>query len=242
MDFSVLHNKFAKHDMIVFFDLEGTQINHKAIAIGLVAYKKKIGEIDFDIDHPIKYFSLIKTDEPIGSVVQQLTSITDKDILERGKDIHDVVLDITKLLRPYKKCFISYGDLDILMLKNSLDFNDITESNFFRNVTKYYFDFHSYLMKRIVRDKGTAYSIASLLSLYDIKVDGKLHDPLTDSISLALIYKNYINQFDKTLSLVMKNLKVAPIKNQVYASIYEYLEKNESIDMDEAKEIVRKYL
>ena len=137
MDFPILSKKIRKAQLLVFFDLEATQVRHQAIAFALTAYKKEKDQLVFDDKDPINYFSYIRTDDVIGPIVQEMTGITKDTLIEKGNSIHEVILEISKLLRHYKdRCFISYGSMDIEILNQSIDHNNETEENFLRNITK----------------------------------------------------------------------------------------------------------
>ena len=205
MTFETIYNKVKKSDLLVFFDLEGTQIHHYPISIGLVAYEKKVGDISFSFDKKIEYKAYIKPKEEIGEVVEKITSITPELLEREGKSFHDVVMEITTILRPYHKCYVSYGNLDVKMLSLGLNHHDETEMNFFRNVTKNYFDFHEYLFERIVNEKGGAYSITKWMEIFSLSMPGVAHDPLIDAICLSQIYNAFIQDEDKVISLMLKN-------------------------------------
>ena len=225
MAFDAIYNKVKRSNLIVFFDLEGTQVNHYPISIGLVAYEKKEDDIAFDFSKKFTYKAYIKTKEPIGSVVEEITGI-DESLLDReGKTFHEVILDITKLLRPYHKCFVSYGYLDIKMISMGIEGKEETEMNFFRNVTKNYLDFHAYLYDRVTNEKGGAYSVAKWMKIFSLKQEGKMHDPLVDAIDLSLVYDAVIHHEDKMVNLILenysKNVKTEKLNKKVVSLLRE---------------------
>lgn len=206
MDFPILSKKARKAELLIFFDMEATQINHHAIAFAMVAYRKKEGELSFDNENPITYNAYIKTDDPIGPIVEKMTHIHKSTLDEKGISLHQVILDVAKLIRHDKhRLFISFGNFDIEILKKSIDFDNETEANFFANLTKNYFDFHHYLFERIIDEKGHSYSLSKFGEIYQIKETGTPHDPLYDSILLKDIYLNYVQNKEKDIELIMKN-------------------------------------
>ena len=206
MDFPILSKKIRKAQLLVFFDLEATQINHQAIAFALTAYKKEKDQLIFSDKDPINYFNYIRTNDEIGPIVEEMTGITKDTLTEKGKSLHEVILDISKLLRHFKdRCFISYGNLDIEILNRSIDHNNETEENFLRNITKNYFNFQQYLYERIVDKNGSALSIHKFAEKYNIKEEGKKHDPCYDSLVLKDTYLSYIKEKEKTLSFIFEN-------------------------------------
>ncbi len=209
MDFPVLSKKLRKAELLIFFDLEATQINHQAIAFAMVAYHKKQGELSFDNANPITYQAYIKTEDPIGPIVEEMTHIHKETLDEKGISLHQAVLDIAKLIRHDKyRAFLSFGSLDIEILRKSLNFDDETEKNFFANLTKNYFDFQHYLYQRIIDKRGNSYSLSKFKELYSIQEDGTPHDPFYDSVLLKDIYLSYVNKEEKDLELILENYSI----------------------------------
>jgi hypothetical protein len=207
--YKALHRSLDAADALIFFDLEATQISHKAIAIGLVIQPKKRGGLIDYTQGPITYHSYIKTKHNIGPVVERLTGITKQTLKKEGKEFHQVILEITNLLRPYhNKRFISYGNGDMHILSQTIDYADETERNFFQHLKKNYFDLSNYLSKRIVSSEGNMLSLSKLGEEYEISLDGKPHSPLYDSQMLAQIFNCYIKEEEKTLALVLQNYGV----------------------------------
>ena len=242
MAFETIYNKVKKSNLIVFFDLEGTQIHHYPISIGLVAYEKKEGDIFFSVDKKIQYKAFINPKEEIGSVVEKITSITPELLEREGESFHEVVKKITTLLRPYHKCYISYGNLDIKMLSLGLNHHDETEMNFFRNVTKNYFDFHEYLFDRVVNEKGGAYSISKWMEILSLDMPGVAHDPLTDAICLSQIYQAFISDEDRAISLMLKNYHKNKNTSSYEKEVIQQLFAKKTITYEDFIEILKRHL
>ncbi len=239
MAFSSLSQVIQNGNLIVFFDLEATQFSHKAIALGLVAYEKKPGELCFDVEKKIEYHTYIKQSDEIGPIVEEMTGIT-KDLLEKeGKDFHTVILEVSKLLRPYKKKFVSYGSMDIKILSCSINSHDETEENFYRNVVKNYLDFHTYISRRICNPKGQSYSIENLMKLYGIENVGRYHDPLTDALDLMKIYHAYLTQVDKDIQLYLENYKHNPYTNVINKRLAEMILEKGQADKEDLISLLR---
>ena len=126
-----LSQRLAKADLLVFFDIEGTQFTHKMIAFGMVCYPKAKDGISFDRENSFSYHSYVKTKDDIGPLVKKMTGISKFTLAMEGKEVREVVPEIDKLLRPYHSVFISYGSSDILMLLRALDRSDVTQENFY---------------------------------------------------------------------------------------------------------------
>lgn len=208
MEFETLKKKLGCSELLIFFDLEATQINHKAIAFAMVCANKNKDEITFNKNDGFTYFNYIKTEDEIGPIVEEMTGIHKNILDEKGISFHQAVIEISKVLRPYKyRKFISYGNTDLEILSKSIDNNNETEVNFFRNITKNYLDFHSYIMQRIVDSKGSSYSLKALADKYGIHEKGKPHDPLFDSLLLRDIFLSYVQEEDKTLAFALEHYK-----------------------------------
>lgn len=205
MPFKEITSFLKDCDTLVFFDVEGTQFTHKAIAIGLVAYKRINDSLEFDLTNPLKYHSYIKCDDYIGSLIENKTSITQEILEKEGKDIKDVILKISTILRHSKNKFFTYGSLDYLMISNAIDQSDETQTNFYRYIVKNKMDFHHYLSKRICDAHGQSYSLLKLLEMYNISPSGISHNPLYDAIDLANLYLSYVQNVDKDVELALEN-------------------------------------
>ena len=243
MDFPILSKKIRKAQLLVFFDLEATQIRHQAIAFALTAYKKEKDQLVFDDKDPINYFSYIRTDDVIGPIVQEMTGITKDTLIEKGKSIHEVILEISKLLRHYKdRCFISYGSMDIEILNQSIDHNNETEENFLRNITKNYFNFQQYLYQRIVDKNGNAFSIHKFAEKYNIKEDGRKHDPFYDSLVLKDTYLSYIKEKEKTMSFIFENYSHNKAMTSINKALAMKVLQEGKADKDDLIHLLEEYL
>lgn len=242
MSYQKLHQSFDGTNLFVFFDVEGTQFFHKMISIGLVCVPKKENEITFDESKMFYYHAYVKCDDEIGDVVTRMTGITPQLLEEKGKNVREVILEISKLIRPYKRKFISYGNQDLRMILNALDKNDETEINFFRNVAKNYFDFHSYLEKIICDKKGQSYSIDRLLNLFCIPKSGTSHDPLSDSINMMKIYQKYVQSEEEILKLYLENYRKNPFQNENNRELVSLLLDKKAVSIDDFIQILRNRL
>lgn len=237
-----LSGKLCDSDLLVFFDIEGTQFTHRMIAFGMVCYPKKKGEILFDLQHSFSYHVYVKTTDSIGPVVERMTGITESLLLQNGKDIHDVVLEVSRLLRPYHPKFLSYGISDILMLRKTLDSQNVTEENFFRYISKNYLDFHHYVSKRICDVHGQSLSVSKLLDLYQLQRQGNDHDPLCDAKNLALIYDAYVRREDEDVRFFYENLIHNREAEPVFKEVTQLLMKNKCVKEEELIALLRNHL
>lgn len=241
MSFPILGKHVLAADCLVFFDFEATQFTHKAIALGVYAIPKKPGFLTFE-GEPLLYHGYIKTKDDIGPVVRQMTGITPEILKKEGKSFYDTIREVTKLIRPFKKkCFISYGFMDMKILQLTTNTKDETERNFLAHVAKNYLDFHHYLEKRIVDEKGQSLSISKLMDLFHHQED-RPHDPLSDAKDLANIYLSYVSDEERTVDLVLAHYAKNPYMNKQNQKLAEViLEKGQATRAD-LSEIVKEYL
>lgn len=237
--YSQLQSLLDKKNVIVFFDLEGTQFSHKMIAISLIGYeivdKIHVGRNLFS------YFSYVKCEDNIGDLVSKMTGINSKILNREGKSIQTVIKEINILLRPYHRFFISYGNQDLFILRNSI-FDDETMNNFFKNIKNNYLDFHSYLEKRIVSNKGASYSLSSLKDLFDINIEGNYHNPQFDSLCLKEIYEHYVSNPDKMAKLAMENILKNKDTKKMFSDLVKYLIDNGSVDLEYLFSLIKENL
>lgn len=242
MAFPVITKEVHKSELLVFFDLEATQFSRQAIAIGLVAYKKDPDSL-LPKEEVLRYFSYIKTDDEIGPIVEELTGIHRDNLDYQGISYHQMILEVSKLLRPYKfRKFISYGGLDIEILKRTMKEEDETEVNFFRNVIKNYFDFHSYLEHRIVTENGFSYSLTGMANSLSVSEEGTPHDPLFDSLLLKDIYTSFVSDEERALSLAMENYDKNRFNATLNAKLAKIVLTKGSVTKKELLQIVRDHL
>lgn len=242
MSFPLLHKFLDGSDLIVFLDFEGTQFSHKVISIGMVACKKEKDSLLFDAENPMKYQRYILSDDPLGPIVEEMTKINSELLHEKGIPLHQAILEINKMLRPYKKKFICYGNLDMKMMHLTIDEKNQTESDFFKNMVKNHLDFHSYLEKRITNEKGQSYSIEKLLSLFSLSSDGPFHDPLTDALDLMKIFQAYVMDEEKTIDMVLKNYRNNPYTSKIDKKLATQLIEKGDVNLSSLREILKEHL
>ncbi len=242
MSFPVLHKFLDGSDLVVFLDFEGTQFSHKVISIGLVACKKEKDSLLFDVQNPLRYQRYIQTDDPLGPIVEEMTKINPGLLHEKGIPLHQAILEITKMLRPYKKKFICYGSLDMKMMHLSIDEKNQTESDFFKNMVKNHFDFHSYLERRITNEKGQSYSIEKLLSLFSLSPEGDFHDSLTDAYNLMKIFSSFVSDEERAVELFLRNYKKNPYTSKIDKEIVSQLLDKGEVNRFDLKKILREKL
>jgi hypothetical protein len=242
MSYPILRHALEGHDLLVFYDVEGTQFSHRMISIGLVAYPKMEDGLSLDMEHPITYHSLVSCEDEIGFVVEKMTGLATERLIREGKSVKTVFCEIRKLLRHYHCKFFCYGNFDLKMIHYSLDENDLTEINFFRYMTKNNLDFHSYLEQRVCDKNGQSYSIERLLNLFDLEPQGEFHDPLMDSVNLARIYQEYVKDEDKIIALYLEHFPKNPFQSGINRIMMSKLLENGNVDLSDLKNLLKENL
>jgi hypothetical protein len=203
MTFPALSAKVRPADALVFFDFEGTQFSHKAIALGLLLVPKKKGDL-FSGETPVPYSCYLQTKDSIGPLVKKMTGITPQLLREKGVTFSKMLSDVKELLVPYSEpLFVSYGKNDTMMLSRSLDFGKPEEVKDRLYLFQHYFDFEAYLSRYLVGPDGMPLSIHRLLDLYQIPTEGRLHDPLSDSRALLSIYQAFVRDEKESVDRVL---------------------------------------
>ncbi|MCR5491385.1 MAG: hypothetical protein K6F32_04580 [Bacilli bacterium] len=201
-----LRKQLSGHKILVFMDLEGTQITHETIEIG--AYKAIIKD-DLTLKKLFKPFRCyVKPKGSVGKIVTRITGIDSKLIHEKGITFRAAQQQLQKYLgRDYKKClFVAYGDQDAKMIISSAEHNMDASMEEARFVAKHTFDFCAFMRKYITDANGNTLSLTHALELFGVKFEGQAHDATVDAYNLAMLYKAFVlnkdlvrREYQKTL-------------------------------------------
>ncbi len=203
-DFPILGKRIRDADILVFFDFEATEYTHRAIALGIVAYEKKPGEL-VPGKEAFRYRRLIKTSDPIGPIVESMTGITSDRLQSEGVSFSSCLKEVINLCRRSKsKAYLSYSYMDMKILRCSIG-EESFELDFFRHVHKSYVDLHDYLSHFLVDERGQSLSIPKLLKRLSIDFEGERHDPFYDSLALAEIYRKIVTEKSLFLEEILKS-------------------------------------
>ena len=191
---------------IVFFDLEGTQTTHEIIEIGAVAVSLND---ECKIRKYAKGFSCyVKAHSPVGRIVTNLTGITQKTLDDKGLLFHEAMERFRKYVSKYKNdvIFCSYGNNDISMLEGSSYANYDDGIEFVRFIKRNYFDYSQFFGTYVKSEKNNIYSVTNALKLFDAVFEGTAHDALADSMNLANLYEQFLEQKETVAALYKKTL------------------------------------
>lgn len=191
-----LANKIRNKKYLVFIDLEATQFSHEAIAIGAVKV-----EINKDLS-PRKIHKGFKTyviaKEKIGYVVTNLTGITEDTLKKEGVLFPLAQRKLKEYIKEdYEKCaFIAFGNNDLHILKQSLQYNMHSEKDDVIKIAKNYVDFSEIIGEYVRDENGNIYSLINYLKIFEVEPEGEAHDPLFDAKNLFLLYCACLKRID----------------------------------------------
>lgn len=195
------------HHYILFIDFEGCQYSHEIIAYGAVLVKlDKNGSI-VKRKPPIKRYVIPKN--AIGSYVTNLTGIDNDIINKEGILFNDAMLELKKYCgAAFKKCtFMTFGNNDLKMLNQSIAYNIKYPKQVTHQIQTNYCDFQAVLSEFIKAENGSNnISLVHYLEIFNIKEEGKAHDPLVDAVNLANLYQAFITKKDIVLNEYLKTL------------------------------------
>jgi len=196
--------KGYKH--ICFLDFEGTQFTSEMIAYGayFVTIDKK-GEIKKSKD-PILYY--VKAKNKIGSFVENLTGIKQRTLDRVGISFSKAM----SLLKKYcginftKTIFMTFGNHDMKILNQSIAYNLDSPKDITEVIHKNYIDFQAIISEFIKDSNNNPLSLANYLTLFELKFDGKQHDPKDDAVNLGRLYDAFLKRGDIVLPNYLKTL------------------------------------
>lgn len=181
---------------IVFLDLEGTQFSHEMIGLGCV-------KVSLKKDLTIKkihqgYQTLVKAKNPVGKIVTKLTGITDKQIKENGISFRNAIQELKKYLGKEfsKTLFVTYGNHDVRILQQSMNYNMDAPVDDVRLMIKHHFDFGEFISRYVRGENNNTYSLSNILKLFNVEFKGEAHDALADAINLAYLYQAMLKNKD----------------------------------------------
>lgn len=189
-----LEKRLMGRRTLCFLDLEGTQFSHEMIAIGAV-------KVDLKKDGSIKkihkgYYSLVRAKNRIGSVVTNLTGITDKEMKEKGISYRVAIDNVKKYLgRQFSKClFVTFGSHDVRIISQSLAHNLDAKKEDVEIMIKHNFDLADFLNTYLKDDNNNNLSLAHMLEKFNITFKGTQHNALADALNLAYLYDAFQKQ------------------------------------------------
>ena len=193
---------------LCFIDLEGTQFSHEMIAIGAV-------KVNIKKDGTIKkihkgYYTLVKSKNRVGSVVTDLTGITDKEVKEKGIPFRCAVDNVKKYMgKDFTKClFVTFGSHDVRIISQSLAHNLDARKEDVEVLIKHNFDLAEFLNTYLKDDNNNNLSLAHMLEKFNVEFKGTQHNALADALNLAYLYDAFLKnqeilkvEYRKTLGM-----------------------------------------
>lgn len=193
---SKLNKAIEKRKMIVFLDLEGTQMSHEMIAIGAIKCSlskngkiKKYGKI---------FKRYVKSKNKIGSVVTKLTGIDEEMLQKEGISFNDAMNEFKKYVGLGWKnaLFVTFGNHDLRIISQSIQYNFAVPKEICSHIFKNYLDFLP-IISEFVKDKdNNPYSLVNYCHLFDVELAQPAHDPCNDAVNLAKLYDAFLTRKD----------------------------------------------
>ena len=181
---------------LCFLDLEGTQFSHEMIALGAVKVSiRKDGTIR-KIHRGI--YTLVKAKNKVGSVVTDLTGITDAQLKKDGISFRQTIDMLKKYMgRDYSKCkYVTFGSHDIRIISQSQAYNLDVKKEDVQILIKHNFDLSEFLSAYVKDENNNNYSLANFLKVFHLEFKGTQHNALMDAINLAYLYDAFLKNKD----------------------------------------------
>ena len=181
---------------LCFLDLEGTQFSHEMIALGAVKVSiRKDGTIR-KIHRGI--YTLVKAKNKVGSVVTDLTGITDAQLKKDGISFRQTIDMLKKYMgRDYSKCkYVTFGSHDIRIISQSQAYNLDVKKEDVQILIKHNFDLSEFLSTYVKDENNNNNSLANFLRVFHLEFKGTQHNALMDAINLAYLYDAFLKNKD----------------------------------------------
>lgn len=205
-----LINIIKNYKCLCFLDLEGTQFSHEMIAIGaiLVTCNKK-NEIKISKKN---YYTLVKSKNRVGPVVTKLTNITDEMLKKSGVPFRKAMEGLKKYLglNVNKTLFITYGNHDLRIITQSLQYNMDANNELAKIILAHYLNFEEFAAKYIRDENNNILSVTNLLKVFNIEFQGEKHNALADTYNLIMIFQAFLQEKD----IVFRRYKQALKQNK----------------------------
>lgn len=217
-----LTNSLGERRYICFLDFEGTQFSHEMIAFGAVlATVNRFGEIK-NYKKPIKFF--VKAKNKVGRVVEDLTGINDKILMEKGIPFDQALKELKKYCGSAfnQTTFMTFGNHDMKILSSSISYNLGAPTDIAKIIHKNYVDLQSIISEFIKDANNNAYSLENYLKVFNIDFEGIEHDPRWDAVNLMKLYSAFLNGKD---IILVEYLKVLSNLNHLPLPIKESVKK-----------------
>lgn len=222
--------------------MEATQFSHEAIAIG--AFKVEINK-DLSVRKLYKGFKkYVLAKERIGKLVTNLTGITEEQLDKEGVHFAVMQRQLKEYIGvPYEKCmFIAFGNNDIHILRQSLQYNIHSDKEDIKIIGNNYLDFSDILGEFIRDENGNIYSLANYLKYFNIEPEGEAHDPLYDAKNLYLLYVAVLNNQETLIKGYKELIKHKTFQPYVVQKVMNKLNNGENVTPEDLDKFIREYI
>ncbi len=210
---NLMKKAIGKRRSLLFLDFEGTGISHEMIAFGAVKVELDHNYNIRRIHKGIKKYVIAKN--PITSIVTKLTGITENKLKNEGISFKEAIEEIKKYVGEKnleKTVFMYFGSHDCRILAKSLENSPDADASMVKLMTHHVIDVSLILSTFIRDDKNNPLSLIHYLELFNVKLVGEPHDPLTDAKHLMLLYKAAMKNSDIVYN---EYLKLLPNKKEI---------------------------
>jgi len=203
----LLNSALNDFKTIIFIDFEGTQTSQEIIAIGAV-------KCDIDAKNQVKktyngFKVFVKAKNKIGPIITRLTGITEPLLKEQGVSFEVALNKLHKYIGTNLNVkFLSYGSFDLRLVHQTSSLNGMERHPIVQAFNKNNIDFASIFQHYVKSSKHEQLSLIDGLKLFKITPIEGIHDPITDSRNLILLYQACLNN-KKILQEEYKKLIVA---------------------------------
>lgn len=237
-----LNKAIAKKKVLVFLDLEGTQMSHEMIAIGAIKCGiNSKGRIK-KYYKPFKRY--VKAKNKIGGVVEKLTGITEDYLKANAIDFYTAMSDFKKYVGiSFKNAlFVTFGSHDIRIINQSMQYNFHVPEEICKHIIKNHLDFLM-IISEFVKDKdNNPLSLVNYCNLFNVKQSEPAHDPENDAINLAKLYDAFLDRKELVFSEYKKVLAKINHMPKPIKDIMEKLARGEDVTVSFFEESLKQYI
>lgn len=229
---------------IVFLDFEGTQFSHEIIAIGAIKVMLDEDKNIIDTEEQKTFKIFVKPLGIIGSIVEQMTSITEKTLKENGVSVEEAFKKFQSFvsLPSSDVLFVTFGNNDAKMIIDSINFSKPNNYSYCYSIVNNIFDYLPYISKYVKDAHNNNYSLVNYIKLFNVEPTGISHDPLNDAIDLKNLYKAMDERKDIVLEEYLKVIEHASTYSTPIKALITKLFNNETVTKDDLIEECKKVI
>jgi inhibitor of KinA sporulation pathway (predicted exonuclease) len=186
----------------------------------------------------------VKAKNKIGAYVEKLTGIEQKTLDEKGISFYKAMGELRKYCgSAFTNCkFVTFGDHDLRILNQSVQYNLPVPKNEVSQIQKNYFDFASFISEYIRDDNNNPLSLTNYCIHFNIPFEGDAHNPMYDALNLAKLYKAFMDNVELVQEDYIKRLKNYPKLPEPIKEVMSTLAMGKNVEYNDFIDYVKKYL